>query len=174
MTYQPPQVFAPPRKPPTDHVHPNPTPQAHPQTPRLRLPPARAAPRPRQPSRVQNSPSVRSFPPTVNPPVRFLAKLTCSLLLRKTTSLTLESSDGSAVLRTPDKIYQLRQKNTSNTLFLLSPTPSSGSAEQQIAIVSTVQETVELDAVSEHPIRADRLADTGSRGRWHEMFGKGR
>ncbi|QPG94661.1 hypothetical protein C2857_006653 [Epichloe festucae Fl1] len=88
--------------------------------------------------------------------------------------LTLESSDNSAVLRTPDRTYNMRQKNTSNALFLLSPSQSSDSAEQQIAIVSTIQETVELEVVPEHPVRADRLADTGSRGRWHEMFGKGR
>lgn len=68
----------------------------------------------------------------------------------------------------------MRQKNTSNALFLLSPSQSSDSAEQQIAIVSTIHETVELEVVSEHPVRPERLADTGSRGRWHEMFGKGR
>ncbi|KAG6038555.1 hypothetical protein E4U41_004092 [Claviceps citrina] len=89
--------------------------------------------------------------------------------------LTLESSDSSAVLRTPDKTYNLRQKNTSNALFLLSPHRSPDLAEQQqLAIVATLQETVELDAVPDHAVRVDRLLDTGSRGKWHERFGKGR
>ncbi|KAK2605803.1 hypothetical protein QQS21_003757 [Conoideocrella luteorostrata] len=88
--------------------------------------------------------------------------------------LTLESSDDSAILRTPDKAYHLRQKNTSNALLLLSPKSSPDSADQELAIISTIHETVELDVMPELPVRADKLADTGSRGKWHEMFGKGR
>jgi hypothetical protein len=89
-------------------------------------------------------------------------------------SLTLESSDNSAVLRTPDKAYNLRQKNTSNGLFLLAPRSSSDSPEQELAVLSTVHETVELGVITEMPVRQDKLADTGSRGKWHEKFGKGR
>ncbi|KAG6002708.1 hypothetical protein E4U21_002817 [Claviceps maximensis] len=88
--------------------------------------------------------------------------------------LTLEESDNAAVLRTPDRTYNLRQKNTSNALFLLSPTQSADSAEQNVAIVATIHETVELDVVPEFPGRGDGLFDTGSRGKWHEIFGKGR
>ncbi|KZZ95381.1 Sister chromatid cohesion protein DCC1 [Moelleriella libera RCEF 2490] len=70
--------------------------------------------------------------------------------------LTLESSDTSAVLRTPDKSYYLKQKNTSNALFLLSPSTVSGSSPQDLAIISTIHETVELEAIPEFP-----LADHG-------------
>ncbi|KAG5923527.1 hypothetical protein E4U42_004932 [Claviceps africana] len=88
--------------------------------------------------------------------------------------LTLEESDTAALLRTPDKTYNLRQKNTSNALFLVSPSQSPDSAEGHIAIVATMHETVELEPVPELAARADGLADTGSRGKWHERFGKGR
>ncbi|OAA48426.1 Sister chromatid cohesion protein DCC1 [Metarhizium rileyi] len=88
--------------------------------------------------------------------------------------LVLESSDNTAVLRTPDKAYKLRQKNTSNGLFLLAPHSSSETPEQELAVISTIHETVELDVVPDMPVRHDKLADTGSRGKWHEMFGKGR
>ncbi|KAG5971897.1 hypothetical protein E4U58_007112 [Claviceps cyperi] len=88
--------------------------------------------------------------------------------------LTLESSDTSAILRTPDRTYTLRQKNTSNALCLLSTRQSADSAEPHVAIVATVHETVDLDPVHEPPGRGDGLVDTGSRGKWHERFGKGR
>ncbi|KAG6000775.1 hypothetical protein E4U54_001290 [Claviceps lovelessii] len=88
--------------------------------------------------------------------------------------LTLQESDTAALLRTPDKTYNLRQKNTSNALFLLSPTQSPDSPEPQVAIVATIHETVELDVVPDVPARADKPLDTGSRGKWHERFGKGR
>ncbi|EGU85637.1 hypothetical protein FOXB_03783 [Fusarium oxysporum f. sp. conglutinans Fo5176] len=65
--------------------------------------------------------------------------------------LTMESSDSSAVIKTPTKTYALRQKNTSNALMLLSPTPlpasSDGPLEQGVSIISTIKETVELDTV---------------------------
>ncbi|KAG5980611.1 hypothetical protein E4U55_003836 [Claviceps digitariae] len=88
--------------------------------------------------------------------------------------LFLQESDTAALLRTPDRTYNLRQKNTSNALFLLSSTQSPDSTDQQLAIIATVHETVELDVVPEIPVRTDRLADTLSRGKWHERFGKGR
>ncbi|EFY93939.1 hypothetical protein J3458_007000 [Metarhizium acridum] len=88
--------------------------------------------------------------------------------------LTLESSDSSTVLRTPSKTYNLRQKNTSNGLFLLAPHSSSDLLDQGLDVISIIHETVELDVVPEMPAGRDKLADTGSRGKWHEMFGKGR
>ncbi|KID85391.1 Sister chromatid cohesion protein DCC1, partial [Metarhizium majus ARSEF 297] len=88
--------------------------------------------------------------------------------------LTLESSDSSTVLRTPSKTYNLRQKNTSNGLYLLAPHSPSDLPDQELAVISTIHETVELDVVPEMPARQDKLADTGSRGKWHEMFGRGR
>ena len=78
------------------------------------------------------------------------------------------------MLRTPDKSYALRQKNTSNGLFLLAPCANASAPEQKLASVATIHETVELDVVPEHPVHVDRLADTGSRGKWHEKFGRGR
>ena len=86
----------------------------------------------------------------------------------------MESSDDAALLRTPDKTYALRQKNTSNALILLKPGGSNGDG---LEAIGTVHEPVELEAVP------DRSADgglpgsarhTGSKGKWHEKFGKGR
>ncbi|RFU82147.1 sister chromatid cohesion dcc1 [Trichoderma arundinaceum] len=89
--------------------------------------------------------------------------------------LILESSETSALLKTPDRTYSLRQKNTSNSVMLLSPLASSTSAEQGVAAISTIHETVELELVPEHPVApGGQLKNTGSRGKWHEMFGKGR
>ncbi|RMJ18665.1 hypothetical protein BHE90_002773 [Fusarium euwallaceae] len=92
--------------------------------------------------------------------------------------LTLESSDTSALLKTPSKTYALRQKNTSNAFMLLSPTPSTPeNPEQGISIVSTIRETVELEVVP------DKTAGTssgttkslgGAKGKWHERFGRNR
>lgn len=89
-------------------------------------------------------------------------------------SLTLESSETSALLKTPDRTYSLRQKNTSNSVILLSPTPDQG-----IAAISTIRETVELElapqaAAAGSASSGGPLKNTGSRGKWHEMFGKGR
>ncbi|KAL6694145.1 hypothetical protein J3F84DRAFT_378701 [Trichoderma pleuroticola] len=88
--------------------------------------------------------------------------------------LTLESSETSALLKTPERTYSLRQKNTSNSVILLSPTPDQG-----IAAVSTIHETVELELAPQAAAAAGAssggpLKNTGSRGKWHEMFGKGR
>ncbi|QYT02001.1 hypothetical protein H0G86_009006 [Trichoderma simmonsii] len=85
--------------------------------------------------------------------------------------LTLESSETSALLKTPDRTYSLRQKNTSNSVILLSPTTS----DQGMAAISTIRETVELDVAPQTPVASGGpLKNTGSRGKWHEMFGKGR
>ncbi|KAK1241128.1 hypothetical protein MKX08_001102 [Trichoderma sp. CBMAI-0020] len=89
--------------------------------------------------------------------------------------LTLESSEASALLKSPDRTYSLRQKNTSNSVILLSPLDSSTASNQGIAAISTIHETVELELVPEHAAAASgQLKNTGSRGKWHEMFGKGR
>ncbi|UKZ79997.1 hypothetical protein TrVFT333_007761 [Trichoderma virens FT-333] len=84
--------------------------------------------------------------------------------------LTLEPSETSALLKTPDRTYALRQKNTSNSVILLSPTPDQG-----MAAISTIHETVELELVPQATSTSGgQLKNTGSRGKWHEMFGKGR
>ncbi|POR31759.1 Uncharacterized protein TPAR_08032 [Tolypocladium paradoxum] len=88
--------------------------------------------------------------------------------------LTLEESDTSAILRTPDSSYHLRQKNTSNALLLLAPQTSSPPPEQGLSAISTIHETVELDVIPDHPINTAPLKDTGSRGKWHEKFGRDR
>jgi hypothetical protein len=69
----------------------------------------------------------------------------------------------------------LRQKNTSNALILLKPSGSKGGLEA----VGTVHETVELDAVPDRAAGGSEnvpggVKHTGSKGKWHERFGKGR
>ncbi|KAM5347951.1 hypothetical protein ACJ41O_007775 [Fusarium nematophilum] len=90
--------------------------------------------------------------------------------------IALESSDTSAVLKTPSKTYALRQKNTSNALMLLSPSSSAESPEQGISIISTIRETVELEPVPDKAAGASAGApkSTGSKGKWHERFGRNR
>ncbi|KAJ4225600.1 hypothetical protein NW759_005293 [Fusarium solani] len=92
--------------------------------------------------------------------------------------LTLESSDTSALLKTPSKTYALRQKNTSNALMLLSPTPSTlENPEQGISIVSTIRETVELEVVPDKTAGTSGGATKslgGAKGKWHERFGRNR
>ncbi|KAM0432877.1 hypothetical protein ACHAPT_004579 [Fusarium lateritium] len=92
--------------------------------------------------------------------------------------LTLESSDTSALLKTPSKTYALRQKNTSNAIMLLSPTPSTPeNPEQGISIVSTIRETVELEVVPDKTAGASSGATKslgGAKGKWHERFGRNR
>ena len=86
-------------------------------------------------------------------------------------SLTMESNDTSAVIKTPNKTYALRQKNTSNALMLLSPMTSPTEDEpfaEGIAIISTIKETVELDTVPEKAKAAP------GKGKWHERFGRNR
>jgi hypothetical protein len=87
--------------------------------------------------------------------------------------LRIESSETSAVIKTPNKTYALRQKNTSNALMLLSPMSSPSSDEpfgQGISIISTIRETVELDTV---PEKAAAKSAPG-KGKWHERFGRNR
>ena len=91
-------------------------------------------------------------------------------------SLTLTQSPTSAILTTTNKTYALRQKNTSNALILLSPlAPEQGSTQTEVGIgaVATIHETVELEVVHQ-PVSGNKMPHTGSRGRWHERFGRGR
>lgn len=104
-----------------------------------------------------------------------LTPLTSTILIL--VRLTMESSDSSAVIKTPTKTYALRQKNTSNALMLLSPTPlptsSDGPVEQGISIISTINETVELDTVPD--VSAGTAKGLGGgKGKWHERFGRNR
>lgn len=158
----------------------------HPENPppppprRHRLPPHRASPRTGKPSRIGKCPRVRQ-PTTPLPSYIPVFYLSFSLFNPYTyihahqylslSSLTLESSETSALLKTPDRTYSLRQKNTSNSVILLSPTAS----DQGMAAISTIRETVELDLAPQTPVASGGpLKNTGSRGKWHEMFGKGR
>lgn len=44
-----------------------------------------------------------------------------------------------------------------------------------MAAISTIRETVELELAPQTPVASGGpLKNTGSRGKWHEMFGKGR
>lgn len=92
----------------------------------------------------------------------------------------LESSDTSALLKTPDKTYSLRQKNTSNSIIILTSnaTPSDSKQQEQeqqkLTAISTLHETVELDAVREPPAAAGPLKHVGGKGKWHEKFGMNR
>ena len=58
--------------------------------------------------------------------------------------------------------------------MLLSPHNSSSNPEQGLAIISTIHETVELDTVPEKPMGVGALKNTGSKGKWHEKFGRDR
>ncbi|CAG9980528.1 unnamed protein product [Clonostachys byssicola] len=92
--------------------------------------------------------------------------------------LTLESSPSSALLRTADKTYALRQKNTSNALIILKPhTPDPSNPEEGMALISTIKETVDLEAVKDPATvlePAGPAKNTGSKGKWHERFGRNR
>lgn len=89
--------------------------------------------------------------------------------------MTLESSDTSAILKTPTKSYALRQKNTSNSLMLLAPHDSPSNPKRGMAIISTIHETIELDKAPDVPTGpTPGLKNTGSKGKWHERFGRNR
>ncbi|KAK1446860.1 hypothetical protein CCUS01_02419 [Colletotrichum cuscutae] len=72
-------------------------------------------------------------------------------------------------------------KNTSNSLILLAPhstAPSPDSSDDSIpvtglAAIATIHETIELVAQTE-PQTISNLKNTGSKGKWHEKFGRGR
>ncbi|ORY58174.1 uncharacterized protein BCR38DRAFT_77744 [Pseudomassariella vexata] len=86
--------------------------------------------------------------------------------------LTLESSTTSAVLKHGSQTWSLRQKNTSNALMLLSPCETAASSsdipQAGLKIISTVHDMVEL--TTEGASGAAPVA----RGKWHEMFARGR
>lgn len=82
--------------------------------------------------------------------------------------------DDMATLRTPEHTYNLRQKNTSNGMFLIKPyTPDAASAQQGVAAVATIKETVELERVNKLVVM-DRKPTTQKVGKWHEKFGRDR
>ncbi|TDZ31384.1 hypothetical protein C8035_v005884 [Colletotrichum spinosum] len=91
--------------------------------------------------------------------------------------ICLTSTPTSALLKTPDKTYKLLQKNTSNSLVLLAPHSSSSSSSDMpvsgLGAITTIHETVELVAQSESQT-VSSLRNTGSKGKWHEKFGRGR
>lgn len=89
--------------------------------------------------------------------------------------MTLTSSPNVALLKAGDKTYSLRQKNTSNSLILLSPSrpgnTSNSSAASQPALnsIATLHETIELI-----PETGDGVPGATARGKWHERFGRTR
>ncbi|KAK1585559.1 uncharacterized protein LY79DRAFT_580979 [Colletotrichum navitas] len=92
--------------------------------------------------------------------------------------ITLTSTPTTALLKAQDKTYKLLQKNTSNSLILLAPhaaTPlgSDTSAAMGLGAIATLHETIELVAQAE-PQTISNLKNTGSKGKWHEKFGRGR
>ncbi|OAR03277.1 hypothetical protein LLEC1_03060 [Akanthomyces lecanii] len=83
-------------------------------------------------------------------------------------------ADDMATLRSPEHTYNIRQKNTSNGMFLIKPcAPDAGSAQQGVAAIATIKETVELERVDKMVIM-DRNPNTKSVGKWHEKFGRSR
>ncbi|WQF85684.1 Putative sister chromatid cohesion protein Dcc1 [Colletotrichum destructivum] len=86
--------------------------------------------------------------------------------------VTLTSTPATALLKAQDKTYKLLQKNTSNSLILLAPHTSDVPAVG-LAAIATVHETIELIAQAE-PQTISNLKNTGSKGKWHEKFGRGR
>lgn len=77
-----------------------------------------------------------------------------------------------ALFKTPTATYSLRQKNTSNALMLLSPSKPEG---ESINVFASVHETFEL--VPETNVATASTAQAksiGSRGKWHEKFGRDR
>ncbi|KAM3445331.1 hypothetical protein NHJ13734_000458 [Beauveria thailandica] len=83
-------------------------------------------------------------------------------------------ADDMVTLRSPEHTYSIKQKSTSNALFLIKPyTPDVSSPQQGIAAVATIKETVELERVNT-TIIVDRAPNTKSRGKWHEKFGRAR
>ncbi|KAK1988822.1 hypothetical protein LZ30DRAFT_697696 [Colletotrichum cereale] len=92
--------------------------------------------------------------------------------------ITLTSTPATALLRAQDKTYKLIQKNTSNSLILLAPHASAppGSdtpAAMGLGAIATLHDTIELVAQAD-PQTTSNLKNTGSKGKWHEKFGRGR
>ncbi|GJC78468.1 hypothetical protein ColLi_01306 [Colletotrichum liriopes] len=87
--------------------------------------------------------------------------------------VTLTSTPATALLKTQDKTYKLLQKNTSNSLILLAPHASAPHPAVGLGAIATVHETIELVAQTE-PQTISNLKNTGSKGKWHEKFGRGR
>ncbi|KAH9883624.1 hypothetical protein F4778DRAFT_627953 [Xylariomycetidae sp. FL2044] len=88
--------------------------------------------------------------------------------------LSLESSTNSAILKSANQSWGLRQKNTSNALILLKtvqtrqPPPSSQVPEPCLNAVSTIHDTIEL--VLEPTGKTAPIA----KGKWHEKFARSR
>lgn len=58
--------------------------------------------------------------------------------------------------------------------MLLSSHSGPSNPEQGLAIISTIRETVELETVPDKPMGVGALKNTGSKGKWHEKFGRNR
>ncbi len=83
-------------------------------------------------------------------------------------------ADDMATLRSPEHTYNIRQKNTSNGMFLIKPcAPDAASAQQGVAAIATIKETVELERINKMIIM-DRNPNTKNVGKWHEKFGRSR
>ncbi|GAB1319593.1 Sister chromatid cohesion protein DCC1 [Madurella fahalii] len=107
-------------------------------------------------------------------------------------TLTLHPSPTAALLKAPSgdgsssssKTYSLRQKNTSNALYLLAPaitaaptTDDEDASMQGVGVsglhaIATVHETIEL--IPEASGGGEAAAAPKARGKWHEKFGRGR
>ncbi|CEJ92284.1 hypothetical protein VHEMI07944 [[Torrubiella] hemipterigena] len=83
--------------------------------------------------------------------------------------LTFESAgnDTLTVLKTPGKNYILRQKNTSNGLWLLQPHNDPESMQTGLSTIATIHETVELELMKDDP----ETIKPKPKGKWHERFG---
>ncbi|OAA60785.1 Sister chromatid cohesion protein DCC1 [Cordyceps fumosorosea ARSEF 2679] len=82
--------------------------------------------------------------------------------------------DDMATLRSPEHTYNLKQKNTSNSLFLVKPyTADAASPQQGVAAVATIKETVELERVKKMT-DGEPAPPAKTVGKWHERFAHGR
>jgi sister chromatid cohesion protein DCC1 len=90
-------------------------------------------------------------------------------------SLTLESSPTSAILKHGSQSWGMRQKNTSNALMLLSPADATAEPQESSQVpepglraIAIVHDTIELIP------ETSASAAPAARGKWHEKFARSR
>jgi sister chromatid cohesion protein DCC1 len=96
-----------------------------------------------------------------------------------TSSPSSSGAPGIALLDTGAKIYQMRQKNTSNPIMLLKPSATGPTAtddpatfipEPSVSSISKIEDTIELV-----PYEAESAEKALPKvNKWHEKFAKGR
>jgi sister chromatid cohesion protein DCC1 len=106
-----------------------------------------------------------------------------------TMTVVSDPAHPAALVKTQDKTYSLRQKNTSNALMILQASDAAAQSGQEeggeddekdgrggLDVIATVHETFELvpeAAQGPAPIILQNK-HSGSKGKWHERFGRNR